>query len=221
MSEELYKHLGYRFKNEKLLKLALTHRSRHDENNERVEFLGDAIVNLVIAESLYHQYPYAHEGELSRWRATLINRDTLGDIAREFQLGRYLMLGAGELKSGGSQRHSILSCAMEAVIGAIYLDAGFEVVKECILRWYQPLLASLTSAGSHKDPKTALQESLQAQHKKLPIYTVESVTGGSHEQFFTVSCWIESLQQKTVGKGSSRRRAEQEAAELMLRLIKK
>jgi ribonuclease-3 len=221
MSEELCRRLGYSFQNEKLLKLALTHRSSHDENNERIEFLGDSIVNFVTAEMLYHQFPYAQEGELSRWRASLINRDALGLIARDFQLGRHLILGAGELKSGGSERLSILSCAMEAIIGAIYLDGGFAAIQSCLIRWYQPLLDSLASAASHKDPKTMLQEYLQAQHKTLPIYTVESVEGEAHQQSFIVSCWVEAVDQKVLGKGSSRRRAEQEAAQLMLGLIKK
>lgn len=221
MSEELSRQLGYHFQNSRLLKTALTHRSSHHDNNERLEFLGDSIVNFVIAEALYQQYPRAQEGELSRWRASLVNRETLGNIAREFQLGRYLFLGQGEQKSGGGERPSILSCAMESIIGAIYLDGGFAVTRECILRWYRSLLDSLASAGSHKDPKTLLQEYLQSRRMALPIYTVESVEGEAHQQVFLVSCTVDAMQKKVTGKGSSRRRAEQEAAETMLEAIKK
>lgn len=221
MSEELSRKLGYQFKNPQLLKLALTHRSSSEENNERLEFLGDSIVNCVIAEALYHQFPVAQEGDLSRWRATLINRDTLGNLARDFQMGRYLILGPGELKSGGSERLSILSCAMEAIIGAIYLDGGFEITRTCILKWYQPLLAPITKTSSFKDPKTSLQEYLQGHHMSLPVYAVELIEGEAHQQSFVVSCTVEGINEKAFGKGTSRRRAEQDAAESMLGIIKK
>lgn len=221
MSQELYRKLGYQFSNQKLLKMALTHRSSDDENNERLEFLGDSIVNFIIAEALFLQFPRAQEGDLSRWRATLINRDALGKLAREFELGRFLFLGPGELKSGGGERQSILSCAIEAIIGAIYLDGGFAVTRECVLRWYKPLLHSLSFATSHKDPKTQLQEYLQGLHMSLPVYTVESVEGESHQQTFVVSCCVEGIPQKAMGNGTSRRRAEQEAAEIMLGMVKK
>lgn len=220
MSDELCRKLGYTFINKKILTRALTHRSYHHENNERLEFLGDSLVNFVIADVLHSQYPKAAEGELSRWRATLINRETLGELGRQFELGRFLFLGQGELKSGGSERQSIVSCAMEAIIGAIYLDGGFAVARECILRWYDPLLKSLTKAASLKDPKTALQEYLQKKQYPLPIYTVEEMQGDAHEQHFVVSCFIESINKKTTGNGSSRRRAEQASAEAMLGIIK-
>jgi ribonuclease-3 len=220
MSEELSRNLGYQFANPNLLKIALTHRSNDDINNERLEFLGDSIVNFIVAEALYQQFPTAQEGELSRWRANLINRDALCILAREFQLGRYLFLGPGELKSGGADRPSILSCAMEAIIGAIYLDGGYTVTRECVLKWFQTLLTSLTSAGDQKDPKTQLQEHLQRYRLPLPVYKVESVHGESHRQTFTVSCSVESVSKNALGKGSSRRRAEQDAAEKMLRIIK-
>lgn len=220
MSDELSRKLGYQFTNANIFKIALTHRSSSDENNERLEFLGDSIVNFVIAEALYLQFPRAQEGDLSRWRAKLINRDTLGQLARDFEMGRYLILGPGELKSGGSQRLSILSCAMEAVIGAIFLDGGFEVTRQCILKWYEPLLSSLTRE-SLKDPKTTLQEYLQSHHMALPVYTVESIEGEAHQQSFVVSCSIEGIQDKAIGKGTSRRRAEQDAAEAMLGIMKK
>ncbi|HLB58177.1 MAG TPA: ribonuclease III [Gammaproteobacteria bacterium] len=220
LMKELSRKLGYSFNDNQLLKIALTHRSSDNENNERLEFLGDSIVNFVIAEALFQQFTDAQEGDLSRWRATLINRDALGELARGFDLGRYLFLGAGELKSGGGQRPSILSCTMEAIIGAIYLDGGFSAVKKCLLRWYEPLLQSLSETSNHKDPKTQLQEYLQSHHISLPIYTVESVEGEAHQQIFVVSCYIESLSQKAVGKGTSRRRAEQAAAGIVLGIIK-
>jgi ribonuclease-3 len=221
MSDELSRKLGYQFKNPELLNLALTHRSYADINNERLEFLGDSIVNFVIAEALYHQFQYAQEGHLSRWRATLINRDTIGDLARQFGLGRYMNLGPGELKSGGSDRQSILSCAMEAIIGAIYLDGGFEAVKNCIMRWYENLLDAISYEKNQKDPKTQLQEFLQSQHMMLPVYAVESIEGEAHQQEFVVSCTVETIEEKAIGKGTSRRRAEQEAASIMLRRVKK
>lgn len=214
--QTLLQKLGYQFKQNDLLKIALTHRSKGGNHNERLEFLGDAVVNFVIAEALYYQFPKATEGELSRWRASLVNRDTLADLAKEFGLGGFLFLGPGELRSGGSERQSILSCAMEAVIGAVYLDGGFEEAREKILQWYAVLLNSLSSAASHKDPKTLLQEYLQSRRLNLPIYTVEEIAGEAHQQVFTVSCQIDGVKDKTFGKGTSRRRAEQEAAQAML-----
>lgn len=221
MIDELLQKLDYEFKQPKFLKIALTHRSKGGEHNERLEFLGDAVVNFVVADILYQQSPTATEGELSRWRASLVNRDTLAELAKEFELGRYLFLGPGELRSGGSERQSILSCAMEAVIGAIYLDGGFDVVKAAIEAWYEPLLQSLSSAASHKDPKTQLQEYLQSRRLDLPIYKVETVEGEAHQQLFIVSCKVEGMDQKTLGKGTSRRRAEQDAAQLMLKALPK
>lgn len=222
MSEELSKILHYNFKNPALFKLALTHRSKGVAHNERLEFLGDAIVNFIIAEILYEKFPKATEGELSRWRATLVNRDTLAELAKEFELGRFLFLGPGELRSGGSERQSILSCAMEAIIGAVYLDSGFDVVKEKIIKWYKPLLKSLSSsAASHKDPKTLLQEYLQSRRLPLPTYKVEEVSGEAHQQTFKVSCQVEGIEEKSIGQGTSRRRAEQNAAQAMLGTLKR
>lgn len=218
---ELCHKLGYTFHNVKLLKKALTHRSSDDENNERLEFLGDSIVNFIIAEVLYHEYPHAQEGALSRWRATLINREALGNLARQFEMGRFLILGYGELKSGGGERQSILSCAMEAIIGAIYLDGGFEAVQERVLHWFKPYVKALSHASHHKDPKTLLQEYLQSHRLPLPIYKVESVEGKAHQQTFIVSCAVDEVAQKAIGKGTSRRRAEQHAAELMLGILTK
>lgn len=221
MSDELSQKLSYQFQDQKILKVALTHRSKGGEHNERLEFLGDSVVNFVIAEILYQQFPKATEGELSRWRATLVNRDTLAELAKEFELGRYLFLGPGELRSGGSERQSILSCAMEAIIGAVYLDGGFLAAREKIMTWYEPLLQSLSSASSHKDPKTLLQEYLQSRRLPLPIYTVDAIEGEAHQQLFTVGCQVEGTDKKTFGKGTSRRRAEQDAAQAMLNTLKK
>lgn len=221
MSDELAQKLNYVFQQPKLLMIALTHRSKGGEHNERLEFLGDAVVNFVIAELLYQQFPKATEGELSRFRASLVNRDALAELAKEFELGRYLLLGPGELRSGGSERQSILSCAMEAIIGAVYLDGGYQAVRDKISAWYQPILQSLSSAATHKDPKTLLQEYLQSRHLPLPLYTVETIEGEAHQQRFTVSCRVEGVAEKSYGKGTSRRRAEQDAAQAMLGALMK
>jgi ribonuclease-3 len=220
MSAELLQKLNYEFKEPKLLKLALTHRSKGGAHNERLEFLGDAVVNFIIAEILYQQFPKGTEGELSRWRATLVNREALASLAKQFDLGKYIFLGPGELRSGGSERQSILSCAMEALIGAVYLDRGFAAARACILEWYDGMLNSLSSAASHKDPKTLLQEYLQGQRLPLPIYTVETIEGEAHQQQFTVSCQVEGMATKIFGSGTSRRRAEQSAAQAMLEILK-
>lgn len=220
MSRELCNKLAYQFQDEQLLTMALTHRSKSGDNNERLEFLGDAVVNFVVGEILYLQHPAATEGELSRWRATLINRDALAELAKQLDLGQYLILGPGEIRSGGSSRQSILSCAMESLIGALYLDAGFDIVREKIMTWYEPLLSALQPASSHKDPKTLLQENLQGHRLALPAYKVESIDGEAHQQLFTVSCTVEQRNARTTGKGTSRRRAEQEAATAMLAWLK-
>ena len=221
MNNELCKKLNYTFQKPKLLQIALTHRSKGGEHNERLEFLGDGVVNFIIAEILYQQFPKATEGELSRFRASLVNRDTLAKLAKEFNLGNYLLLGPGEMRSGGNERNSILSCTMEAIIGAIYLDCGFLAVREKIVEWYEPWLQSLSSAADHKDPKTLLQERLQRDRLSLPLYTVESIAGEAHQQIFTIGCQVTGLSTKTIGKGTSRRRAEQEAAQAMLQALKK
>lgn len=221
MSNELSQKLNYEFNNPALLKMALTHRSKGGDHNERLEFLGDGVVNFVIAEILYHQFPKATEGELSRWRASLVNRDALAQLAIEFDLGQYLFLGPGELRSGGNERPSILSCTMEAIIGAVYLDGGFDAASEKINEWYEDMLQSLSSAASHKDPKTLLQEYLQSRRLSLPIYTVTEISGEAHQQQFTVSCSVDGVPEQSLGKGTSRRRAEQDAAMAMLLLLKK
>lgn len=194
---------------------ALTHRSMHSQNNERLEFLGDSIVNFVIAEALFHEQENAKEGELSRLRASLVKGETLAQLAREFNLGDYLLLGSGELKSGGMHRDSILADAMEAIIAAMYCDAGMELCKEKIKQWFTSRLKNISSLKT-KDPKTRLQEYLQGRGYDLPDYEVLAIEGEAHAQQFTVSCKVDKLKLNTVGKGGSRRKAEQEAAENML-----
>ncbi|MDX1901066.1 MAG: ribonuclease III [Gammaproteobacteria bacterium] len=219
MNKTLQKKLNYHFTDKKLLDIALTHRSADVHNNERLEYLGDAIVNAIIAEALYHQLPKAQEGHLSRLRATLINRDRLAELAREFELGKYVHLGQGEINAGGAERDSILSCAMEAIVGAIYLDSDYKTVQAVVMVWYEPLLNSLSHPEKHKDPKTRLQELLQAQGADLPVYEISSVSGEAHQQIFTIMC--KALDKTVTAEGTSRRRAEQAAADKMLKSIQK
>ena len=209
--------LGYQFKSPQLLEDALSHRSSRGKNNERLEFLGDAILNFVIAAALYNKCPNAREGELSRLRASLVRGETLAELAHEFDLGQYIRLGAGELKSGGSQRNSILADAMEAVVGAIYLDAGMDVCQTCILNWYEQRLENFTELPELKDSKTRLQEYLQANKLPLPSYTILTVEGVAHQQTFKVKCAVLRFKSTTsIGMGTSRRRAEQDAAQIIL-----
>jgi ribonuclease-3 len=217
---KLQKKLGYRFKNEALLIQALTHRSMGGLNNERLEFLGDGLLNGIMAMTLYQQFPEASEGELTRMRATLVCGEMLATLATSFELSEHLLLGQGELKSGGVYRKSILADALEAVIGAMYEDSDFNTAKSCVLSWYQQKLAAPELITLSKDPKTQLQEYLQAEHLPLPIYTVESVEGPQHNQLFTVKCVIEGLVIETLGRGKSRRFAEQHAAQLAMKQIK-
>lgn len=212
----LYVSLGYQFKNEGLLRLALSHRSAGRENNERLEFLGDAILGFIISEQLYSELPTASEGQLSRYRASLVKQSTLAELARMLGLGEHLILGAGELKSGGKRRESILADSVEAIISAIYQDGGYPECRRVVLHWYQGKLSELAMGETRKDAKTRLQEYLQAQRKNLPVYKVTAIAGKDHAQIFTVSCHIESLQLTTGGKGHSRREAEQQAAQLAL-----
>lgn len=212
----LEKKLGYEFTSSELLDLALTHRSAHSQHNERLEFLGDSILSFVIADDLYHRFPKINEGDMSRMRATLVRGKTLAELGREFGLGDYLKLGPGELKSGGFRRDSILADAVEAIIGAIYLDSGIESVRGIILGWYKSRLESIEPGISQKDPKTRLQEFLQGRRKPLPLYTVTKIKGEAHNQEFTVSCEISGIGEPVIGKGTSRRKAEQAAAEQAL-----
>lgn len=212
----LYKKLGYQFKNVEGLTLALTHRSASKKHNERLEFLGDAILGMVIANALFVRFPEQPEGNLTRMRASLVKGDTLAQLGQEFALGDVLKLGPGELKSGGHRRASILADAVEAIIGAIYLEAGLEQCQSLILSWFSSRLDKLNPDVHLKDDKTRLQEFLQGKGKPLPVYSVKDISGKSHEQVFSVECRVEGLKNVFVGTGSSRRKAEQQAASLAL-----
>ena len=214
----LSKNLGYNFNDLNLLKTALSHRSIGKNNNERLEFLGDSVIGYVIAEELYQRFGDESEGNLSRYRSLLVKGDTLASIARHFNVGQFLKLGGGELKSGGFRRASILADAMEAIIGAITLDSNIEQARVCILSWYKDRLDNIKTLDL-KDPKTRLQEALQARKFDLPQYKVISVNGKEHAQIFQVDCHIEELKLTITAEGSSRRSAEQKSAELMLEKI--
>ena len=215
----LVKSLNYQFNDPALLQIALTHRSVGNNNNERLEYLGDAVLGFVVAEWLYIKFPQATEGELSRLRANFVNRESLAIIARSMDLGDYLKLGSGELKSGGYRRESILADAVEAILGAILLDSDFEQCSACIHRLLSERLESTPLDTNLKDPKTLLQEYLQARKYAVPVYEVISVQGRSHNQEFVLACTVEALNQRTEGKGTSRRKAEQDAAQAMLALL--
>ena len=213
---DLQRKLGYTFTDQALLTRALTHRSHNTRNNERLEFLGDAILNFLIAEELFTRFHGAREGQLSRLRAKLVRGQTLAEIAREFDLGDYLIMGTGELKSGGFERDSILADALEAVIGAMYSDSNLPTVRKTLLEWFYARLESISLDRTHKDPKSRLQEFLQARQANLPDYVVLEVTGKSHDQNFIVECRSEMLEMPARGEGGSRRMAEQNAAAIAL-----
>ncbi|ERM59861.1 MULTISPECIES: ribonuclease III [Vibrio] len=214
--DKLERKIGYQFNDADLIHLALTHRSAAGKHNERLEFLGDSILSFVIADDLYHRFPKVNEGDMSRMRATLVRGHTLAELGREFELGDYLKLGPGELKSGGFRRDSILADAVEAIIGAVYLDSDTEVVRGIILSWYQSRLDAIQPGVSQKDPKTRLQEFLQGRRNPLPVYTVTNIKGEAHNQEFTVECEVAGVDKPVIGKGTSRRKAEQAAAETAL-----
>ncbi len=218
--ERFYKMIGYEFKNPALLDQALTHRSAKGPSNERLEFLGDAILNCTIACKLYRERPNDTEGDLSRLRANLVKESALGQLARAFNLGDYIQFGVGELKSGGAYRESILADTLEAIIGAIFLDASIDVVQACILTWYQGIWKDFATLDAVKDPKTRLQEYLQAKRLSLPTYTIKTISGKDHDQQFRVECHTPSLPIKTEGIGTNRRLAEQNAAENFLKALK-
>ncbi len=190
--DRLQRKIDYQFQDTGLLKQALTHRSAGHKHNERLEFLGDAILNLTIAEALFHQFPKCNEGELSRMRATLVREPTLAILARDFQLGDYLSLGQGELKSGGFRRESILADCVEALIGAISLDSSLANATEIVTRWYQPLLKDIQPGDNQKDAKTRLQEYLQGNRLPVPTYNIVNIQGEAHNQLFTVECSIQN-----------------------------
>jgi ribonuclease-3 len=208
----LQEDLGYRFRNPRLLQQALTHRSHGTPHNERLEFLGDGVLNCIIAAELYARFAALQEGELSRLRASLVREQRLHEIAARLALGEQLRLGEGELKSGGFRRPSILADALEALIGAVFLDGGFESARAVVARLYQPVLETLDARGADKDPKTQLQEWLQSRKYSLPQYSVVATHGAAHDQRFEVECLVRELAVRTVGTGASRRRAEQDAA---------
>ncbi|HEY6644890.1 ribonuclease III [Povalibacter sp.] len=211
--------LDYECRDPTLLEAALTHRSAGGPHNERLEFLGDAILNCVVAQLVFQEFAAADEGDLSRFRASLVSGEALAVIALEIDLGHHVRLGSGELKSGGFRRKSILADALEALFGAIYLDGGFDAASRVIERLFMPRMDKLPSAAELKDPKTRLQEAVQAQGLPLPTYTVESISGEAHNQIFEVSCSVELLALRAVGVGPSRRRAEQAAASEVLNAL--
>ncbi|UVK77254.1 MAG: RNase III [Sodalis sp. Fle] len=215
----LQKKLGYNFHQHELLLQALTHRSASSKHNERLEFLGDSILSYVIANALYQRFPYVDEGDMSRMRATLVRRNTLVKMAREFNLGKYLCLGPGELKSGGFFRESILADTVEALVGGIFLDSDIQIVEKIILNWYHIRLDEISPGDKQKDPKTRLQEYLQGRHLPLPYYIVVQVCGEAHDQEFTIHCQVSGLPDPVVGNGSSRRKAEQAAASQTLKML--
>ncbi len=215
----LQRKLGYTFQQQELLLLALTHRSASSKHNERLEFLGDSILSFVIANALYQRFPHIDEGDMSRMRATLVRGHTLAEMAREFDLGECLLLGPGELKSGGSRRESILADTVEALIGGVFLDSDMQRVERLILDWYRSRLDEISPGDKQKDPKTRLQELLQGHHLPLPSYLVVQVCGEAHDQEFTIHCQVSGLNDPVMGIGSSRRKAEQEAAEQMLKKL--
>lgn len=212
----LARQLGHEFARSDRLTQALTHRSAGAANNERLEFLGDALIGFVIADALQERFPGADEGTLSRMRAALVKSESLAGLARELRLGDYLRLGSGELRTGGHGRESILADAMEAVFGAVYLDGGFDAARRVVLDRFGPALELTGQSGAGKDPKTRLQEFLQAHQRPLPEYDIVTIDGDAHDQTFTVTCRLADSDFSSRGLGTSRRRAEQAAAAAML-----
>ncbi len=217
----LARKLNLAFRQPQFFTVALTHRSAGAKNNERLEFLGDAILGFVIAEKLYEAFPDADEGTLSRLRASLVNETSLAELARNHQVGDYLNLGSGELKSGGFRRDSILSDALEAIIGALFMDQGIHACQNFISRLFAEKLQNLSLNNWQKDPKTQLQELMQAKRMELPEYTLIDTTGLAHEQTFTVRCSVRLIPETCIGMGVSRKKAEQAAAEQMLGILNK
>lgn len=208
--------IGYEFADQSLLTRALTHRSKGASNNERLEFLGDSYLGFVVADLLFEAFPDAPEGVLTRFRATLVNQGSLAGLARELKLGDYLLLGPGELKSGGFDRDSILSDAFESIVGAIYRDGGVHPAREFLTNLYRPIISNLDVNVEAKDPKTRLQEVLAARGRPVPRYDVSEITGPPHDRRFTVNCFVKDLEEPFEGYGRSRRQAEQVAAALAL-----
>ena len=214
--EQLQQRIGYQFRDTELLKLALSHRSCGAKNNERLEFLGDSILSLVVSDFLYQKFADAQEGDLSRMRSQIVRAESLAEVARGLDLGSELFLGQGEMKSGGHRRDSILGDAVEALIGAIYLDANLDESRRCVLNWFKDLLNIADEAKPAKDAKTSLQEFLQQRGHALPQYRVIETGGEAHSRLFTVSCKIDMLDREFTATASSRRKAEQMVAEKFL-----
>lgn len=215
----LCRKIGYAFSQPELLRQALTHRSHSLPHNQRLEFLGDSVLNCAVATLLFRHFPDLTEGDLSRLRANLVNQQALADIAQMLDIGELVRFGEGEIKSGGNRRPSILADALEAVLGAIYLDGGFAAAEKVITMLYTPLLSELNSDTPGKDPKSLLQEYLQSRHLAPPRYAVIATTGEAHQQQFEVECVIPKLNMRTLGEGASRRSAEQEAARAAYRQL--
>lgn len=220
-SRRLEQALGHRFSDASLLLIALTHRSHSSPHNERLEFLGDSILNGVIARQLFDRFPLLPEGDLSRLRANLVRQDSLHQLALQLSLGNFLRLGEGELKSGGTQRASILADTLEALFGAVWLDAGYDAASAVITRLYEQMLTAITPGQPIKDAKTRLQEYLQGRRLALPKYSLAATEGVAHAQQFTIACEIEALRIRTEGSGGSRRAAEQMAADRALERLQK
>lgn len=219
---QLSHRLGYEFADPALLKKALTHRSASAANNERLEYLGDAVLDLVVAEELYSRFPHASEGELTRLRAALVKGKTLAKVAHELDLSNFLALGTGEIKSGGHHRESILADAVEAILGAIYLEAGLDACKSRVRAWFADRLEKQSLEVDEKDAKTQLQEWLQARGLPLPVYEVVKTEGEHHNQVLTVSCQVNALPCPVIAEAGSRKKAEKKAAQLALaRLMNK
>ena len=218
--QRLEERLGYQFDNQRQLQLALTHRSHGATNNERLEFLGDSILNFIIGEVRFSRFPEAREGQLSRLRSQLVKGETLAELAREFDMGDCLILGEGELKSGGRTRDSILADSVEAIIGAIYGERGLDICRERVLNWFASRIDAISIDTSAKDAKSRLQEYLQAQRQPLPEYVVINVGGEGHAQVFTIECRVAIAKKPTQAVASSRREAEKQSAVLMLKQLK-
>jgi ribonuclease-3 len=214
--QRLYERLGYTFNDYAYLKQALTHRSAGPENNERYEFVGDSVLNFIIAHVLFENFPNCTEGELSRLRSYLVRGDMLSEIANEIGLSDYLYLGQGELKSGGFRRASILADTLEAVFAAVFFEGGIEAAKTVIFKLYSSRLHDKTLLNAIKDAKTVLQETLQSKKRALPMYTLIKIEGNEHDQMFYVTCTVPGMKQITEGQGVTRRKAEQMAAALFL-----
>lgn len=217
----LEKRLGHRFADPRLIEQALTHRSRSADNYERLEFLGDGVLGCAMADELYARFPQLSEGKLTRLRASLVREEALAEVAKTLGIGEHLRLGEGELAAGPEVRPSILADAVEAVLGAVFLDAGYEAARKAVLAAFGPLIDRLDPDRPAKDAKTRLQEILQAKHRRLPQYRVVAVQGEAHRQSFEVECSVAELNLSASGTGTSRQRAEQQAAKALLEILEK